>query len=100
MDAKTGIAQGRCTSKIQDGRHLDLRYTLLRINKGLWPRDISLCVILLAILLLMMLFFLNNSISSQLLNKEDSFAKTCLKLIWFHTRPDVAGGKVSPGRGI
>ena len=48
MDAKTGIAQGRCISKIQDGRLLDLRYTLLRINKGLWPRDISICVIIIA----------------------------------------------------
>ena len=48
MDAKMGIAQGRCISKIQDGRHSDLRYTLLRIPKGLWPRDISLCVIVMA----------------------------------------------------
>ena len=48
MDAKTGIAQGRCLNKIQDGRHSDLKYTLLRINKGLWPRDISLCVIVIA----------------------------------------------------
>ena len=48
MDAKTGIAQGLCISKIQDGRHLDLWFTLLRIPKGLWPRDISLCVIVLA----------------------------------------------------
>ena len=48
MNAKTGIAQGRCISKIQDGRHSDLRHTLLRINKGLWPRDISLCVIVIA----------------------------------------------------
>ena len=45
MDAKTGIAKGRCISKIQDGRHSDLRYTLLRVNKWLGPRDISLCVI-------------------------------------------------------
>ena len=37
MDAKTGIAQGRCISKIQDGHHSDLRYiyTLLRIPKRL-----------------------------------------------------------------
>ena len=35
MDAKTGIAQGRCISKIQDGRHSNLRYTLPRIPKGL-----------------------------------------------------------------
>ena len=48
MDAKTGIAQGWCISKIQDGRHSDLRYTLLGIPKGLWPRDISLCVIVIA----------------------------------------------------
>ena len=48
MDAKTGISQGRCISKIQDGRHSDLRYTFLGINKGLWPRDISLCVIVIA----------------------------------------------------
>ena len=44
MDAKTGIAQDRCISKIPDGRYSDLWYTLLRIPKGLWPRDISLCV--------------------------------------------------------
>ena len=48
MDAKPGNAQGRCISEIQDGRHLDLRYTLLRISKGLWPRDISPCVIVIA----------------------------------------------------
>ena len=48
MDAKTGIAQGRCISKTQDGRHSDLRYTLLKINKGLGPRDISLRVIVIA----------------------------------------------------
>ena len=48
MDVKTGIAQGRCISKIKDGRHSDSRYTLPRIPKGLWPRDISLCVIFMA----------------------------------------------------
>ena len=48
MDAKTGIAQGRCISKIQDGRHSDLWYTFLRIPKGLWPRDIFLCGIVMA----------------------------------------------------
>ena len=48
MDAKTGIAKGRCISKIQDGRHSDSSYTLLRIPKGLWQRNISLCVIVLA----------------------------------------------------
>ena len=48
MDAKTGIAQGRCISKIQDGRHSDLRYALLRINRGLGLHDISLCVIVIA----------------------------------------------------
>ena len=63
MDAKTGIAQGRCISKIQDGRHLDLRYALL-------------------------------------IEQKRQFFKKCLKIIRFHTRPDVAGGKVSPGRGI
>ena len=47
MDAKTGIAQGRCINKIQDG-HSDLWYTILSIPKELWPRDISLCVILMA----------------------------------------------------
>ena len=35
MDAKTGIDQSRCISKIKDGRHSDLRYTLPRIPKGL-----------------------------------------------------------------
>ena len=50
MDAKTGIAQSRCINKIQDDRHSDLRYTLLGINKGLWPRVISLCVIVIATL--------------------------------------------------
>ena len=45
MNANTGIIQGRCTGKIQDGRHSDLRHTLSRIPKALWPRDMSLYVI-------------------------------------------------------
>ena len=48
MDAKTGIAQDRCISKIQEGRHSDLWFTLLRIPKWLLPRDISLCAIVMA----------------------------------------------------
>ena len=48
MDAETGIAQGQSISEIQDGRYSDFRYTLLRIPKGLWPPDISLCVIVMA----------------------------------------------------
>ena len=48
MDAKMGIARGRCISKIQDGRHSDLRCTYLRIPKRLRPRDILLCVIVMA----------------------------------------------------
>ena len=30
MDAKTEIAHGQCISTIQDGRHSDLWYTLLK----------------------------------------------------------------------
>ena len=44
-----------------------------------------------------MLFYLNNWIGSQLLNKKKQFLK---KNVRKHFRPDVAVGKVSPGRGI
>ena len=40
--------------------------------------------------------YLNNCICSQLLNKKDNFAKKCLKIIRFHTRPDVAGLRRHP----
>ena len=43
-----------------------------------------------------MLFYLNNWICSQLLNKKDNFAKKCLKVIRFFTRPDVAGVRCHP----
>ena len=32
--------------------------------------------------------------------KEQFCKKKCLKIIRFHTRPDMAGGKVSPEKGI
>ena len=95
MDAKTGIAQGRRISKIQYGLHSDLRYTLLRIPKGLWPRDISLCVIVTANLadVILLKYFDVFAIIEQ---KRQFCKKKYVKII----RPDMAGGEVSPGRGI
>ena len=101
MDAKTGIVQGLCISKIQNGRHSDLRYTLLRIPKGLWPRDISPSVIVMANLATSCVILLKLlDLFTFIEQKKTILQKKLLKIIRFHTRPDVAGGKVSPGKGI
>ena len=48
----------------------------------------------------MMLFYLNNWICSQLSSEKDNFAKKCLKIIRFHTRPEVAGVRYHPEGGF